>query len=304
MKKQILTIAIILISISSEAKLIDKIAGIVDDNVITLSQLQRMSKSLPLKKNIAPNIYDKTAYTNEEFLNLSVNKYLIRAKLNELGIPVGDDVVDGQVKANEKRLNVDRDQLKTFLKTQNTSFDEYFETLREAIEYSYFVGRVITPMISVSEQEVKNEFIKRNSKDARLNIKYQLIDYSITKEAKPKLDKNEFLSIIKGYRQSGVLPESFSTMTSTNLDDVTEEGLANDLKLALKNTDEGALSNMIFLNGQNHIFYIVKKDLVETETYAKQKAQIKDELFENQIKVESGLWFEREKNKHYIKIAL
>mgnify|MGYP007034228744 CR=1 FL=1 len=73
MKKQILTIAIILISISSEAKLIDKIAGIVDDNVITLSQLQRMSKSLPLKKNIAPNIYDKTAYTNEEFLNLSVN---------------------------------------------------------------------------------------------------------------------------------------------------------------------------------------------------------------------------------------
>jgi peptidyl-prolyl cis-trans isomerase SurA len=138
------------------AKLIDKISAIVDENVVTLSQIQRMSKSLQIKKNIAPMIYDKSNYTNEEFINITVNKLLIRSKLSEMGMSVGDDQVESQVKSNEKRLNVDREQLKVFLKTQNTTYDEYFETLREAMEYSYFVGRVISPLISISEQELKN----------------------------------------------------------------------------------------------------------------------------------------------------
>lgn len=288
----------------ANAKLIDKIAGIVDDNIITLSQVQRMSKSLPLKKNIAPMIYDKSSYSNEEYLQLTVNKLLIRSKLNELGLPVGDDQVEAQVKANEKRLNVDRDQLKSFLKTQNSSYDEYFETLREAIEYSYFANRVISPLISVSEQEVKNEFIRKNDKNSRLNIRYSLVDYSISKEDKPKVDKNEFTSAVKAMRSNSVINSDYSSISSTNLDEITEEGLATELKNLLKSTDEGMLSTVIFLNGANHIFYVAKKDLVETDAYSKQKEKIRDEIFEKNVKNETSIWFEREKNKHYIKLSL
>ena len=302
--KNILFVTLLFVSLSIEAKLLDKIAGIIDDNIVTLSQIQRMGKSISIKKNVAPMIYEKQNYSNEEFLNITINRFLIRNKLNELGFPVNDDQVEAQVKSNEKRLNVDREQLKTFLKTQNITYDEYFETLREAMEYSYFVSRVVTPLISVSDQEVKNEYIKRNTKDARLNIKYTLIDYSISKESKPKVDKVEFENAVKSLRLRSITPSDYSDMSASNLDDITEEGLAPELRTLLKNTDEGSLSNIILLNNQHHIFFVAKKDLVETENYSKQKDKIKDEIFEKNIKTEVAVWFEREKNKHFIKINL
>lgn len=293
----------ILFSTLAQAKLIDKISAIVDDNIITLSQVQRINKSLAIKKNVAPMIYDKASYTNEEVTNLLVNKFLIRTKLTELGYSITDDQVEAQIKANEKRLNVDRKALMTFLKQQGSTFDEYFETLREAIEYSYFINRVISPTISISEQDVKNTYFKKNIKDARMNFKYSLIDYSISKDVRAKLDKGQLEEVVKQYRINNILPEAFSTLAVANLDDITEEGIASELKNLLKQTDEGTLSSAILLNGQHHVFYVAKKDLVESEEFSKQKEKIREDLFEAAVKAESHLWFERERNKHYIKIS-
>ena len=85
---------------SSEAKLLDKISAIIDDNTITLSQVVRMSKNLAIKKNVAPMIYDKNTFSDEELINISINKFLIRSKLTELGYSITDDQEEDQIKAN------------------------------------------------------------------------------------------------------------------------------------------------------------------------------------------------------------
>ncbi|MFA6237226.1 MAG: hypothetical protein WC635_07860 [Bacteriovorax sp.] len=295
---------ILLFTTSVHARLLDKISAIVDDNIITLSQISRISKILPIKRNVAPMIYDRPSFTSEEILNISVNKYLIRAKLTELGYSITDDQVEAQIKSNEKRLNVDRKSLMNFLKQQGTTFDEYFETLREAIEYSYFINRVISPTIAISEQDVKNAYFKNNIKDSRLNFKYSLIDYSISKDVVSRLGKGQMEDVVRQFRINSILTDTFSTMVSTNLDDITEEGIAPELKSLLKQTDEGSLSTSILLNGQHHVFYVAKKDLVESEAFTKQKESIRETLFEAAVKSESQIWFERERNKHYIKTSL
>lgn len=289
---------------TANAKLLDKIVAVVDDNIITLSQIQRFGQIIPIKRNVAGNVYGQSSYTSEELLKLSINKYLIRAKLAELGYTITDDQVESQIKGNEQKLGVNRDALRSFLKTQNTSYEEYFETLREAIEYSYFVNRVIAPVISISEQDVKNTFYKTNAKSSRMNFRYNLVDYSIDKGVVPTLQKNQFEEVIKQYKINSNLPEKFSTMNTANLDEINEEGLAPELINLLKATDEGAYTTPIVLNGKHHVFYIAKKDLVETEAYNTQKDKIKDQLYDKAVRAETALWFERERNKHYIKISL
>ncbi|MBC7712089.1 MAG: hypothetical protein H7177_02035 [Rhizobacter sp.] len=295
---------VLLSSFNVEAKLLDKIAAVVDDNIISLSQVIRTNNNIAIKKNVAPMIYDKSSFTNAEILNISINKFLVRSKLTDIGYTITDDQVEAQIKTNQERLGVDRKALMGFLKQQGTSFDEYFETLREAIEYSYFVNRVISPMISISEQDVKNTYYKNNIKDSRMNFKYALIDYAISKDQIAKPGKGQMEEVVKQYRVNSNLPEAYSTMTVSNLDDITEEGIAPEMKSLLKETDEGAMTTPILLNGHYHIFYLAKKDLVETEAFASQKDKIKDELFEKQVKAEIAVWFERERNKHYIKISL
>lgn len=297
-------LTILLSSFSVEAKLLDKIAAIVDDNIITLSQIVRVNNNLAIKKSVAPMIYDKNSYSNEELLAINIHKFLVRSKLSDIGYTITDDQVEAQIKTNQERLGVDRKSLMGFLKQQGTSFDEYFETLREAIEYSYFVNRVISPMISISEQDIKNSYYKNNIKDSRMNFKYVLIDYAIPKDVISKPGKGQMEEIVRQYRINSNLPELYSTMTVSNLDDITEEGIAPELKNLLKETDEGSLTSPIVLNNQYHVFYLAKKDLVETEAFASQKDKIKDQLFEKQVKSEIAVWFERERNKHYIKISL
>lgn len=294
----------LLASVSAEAKLLDKISAIVDDNIITLSQITRTQNNLAIKKNVAPMIYDKNSYTVEEMVTISVNKYLVRSKLSDIGYTITDDQVEAQIKTNQERLGVDRRALMGFLKQQGTSFDEYFEALREAIEYSYFVNRVISPMISISEQDVKNTYYKNNKNDSRMNFKYALIDYAVSKDAVAKPAKGQMEEVVKQYRINGILPDDYSTMTVANLEDIVEEGLTAELKNLLKETDEGALTTPILISGQHHVFFLVKKDLAETEAFASQKEKIRDTLFEAAVKSETVIWFEREKNKHYIKISL
>lgn len=290
-------------SLNVEAKLLDKISAIVDDNIITMSQVNRIVNNLAIKRNVAPMIYDKASYTAAEILQISINKYLIRAKLAEIGYTITDDQVEAQIKQNQDRLGVDRRSLMGFLKQQGTSFDEYFEALREAIEYSYFVNRVISPMISISEQDVKNTYYKNNIKDSRMNFKYTLIDYGISLDDIGKPVKGQMEEVVKQYRINGVLPEAYSTLTVNNLDDITEEGITSEFRNLLKSTDEGALTTPIVINNKYHVFYLAKKDLVETEAFASQKDKIKDQLFEKSVKAEIAVWFERERNKHYIKIS-
>lgn len=294
----------ILCTANAQAKLLDKISAIVDDNIITMSQVNRTVNNLAIKRNVAPMIYDKTSFTAAEILQISINKYLVRSKLTEIGYTITDDQVDAQIKQNQERLGVDRKSLMGFLKQQGTSFDEYFESLREAIEYSYFVNRVISPMISISEQDVKNTYYKNNIKDSRMNFKYTLVDYAVSLDNIGKPSKGQMEEVVKQYRINSNLPEAYSTMTVNNLDDITEEGITAEFRNLLKSTDEGSLTSPIVINNQYHVFYLAKKDLVETEAFASQKDKIKDQLFEKQVKAEIAVWFERERNKHYIKISL
>ena len=147
---------LIFCNLNVEAKLLDKISAIVDDNIITMSQVNRIVNNLTIKKSVIPMIYDKSSYTPAEILKILVNKFLIRSKLAELGYTTTDDQVEVHIKQNLERMGIDRKSLVGLLKQQGTSFDEYFETAREFLEYSPFVKRVIYPMISVSEQDVKN----------------------------------------------------------------------------------------------------------------------------------------------------
>ncbi len=283
------------------AKQLDKIALVVNDNVFTLSQLKRIQDSVALRKNVSPLVYDKNQFEQHEIAEKMINKIMIKAKLSQIGYSINDDYVEDQIKANEKKLGVNRAQLIQFLNQQNFNFDEYFETIREAIEYSIFIQRVISPIISITDQEVKNSYYKNNSKNARMNFKYGLIDYSINKEW---ASSGPFLQAVQNYKKSNIISEDFKDFSINNLDDISEEDISSELVSILKSTDEGSLSKPIMIEGKLHVFYVAKKDLVESTQYLKEKEIIKNELFEKAVVSETKEWFIRERNKHFIKINL
>ncbi len=296
-----LVLVLLLQAPNASAKLIDKIVAVINDQVITLSLVKRMQANVVARSQISPVIYSKKNLSQKDAIDIVIHRSLVREKLAELGYVISDDQVESQIKATEQRLGLGRQALLDFLKSNGMTFDEYFELIRETIEYNIFNDRVIRPLISVTEQEIKNAFYKENQNNKSLSFRYTLVDFSLDEKSLSKAGLRRFKDALKTFQVSGVLPDEFRDVQTTTLGDITEEGLTNDLQQLLKRTDEGAFTDAIKLGGVTHVFYVQKKDLVESELFMRHKDRIRAQLFEQVAAEITGLWFERESNKHYIR---
>lgn len=294
------TLFLITLSLTAQARLLDKMVAVFNDNVITLSQLKRVHQNLAARRNISPGVYTKAKYNDAEVAQLIINRHLIRDKLAEVGYIINDDQVESQIKSTEKRLRLNRKALLQFLKTNNMTFDEYFEIIRETIEYNIFYSRVIRPLISITEQEIKNYYYKKNIKNKTIAFRYNLIDFSMDNSKMTSRMRKTYRNMLRKFQNNGVLPSKYQSLQTNELGDITEEGLTSSLKSLLKKTEEGSFSQPIKMGDQYHVFFIKKKDLVASSSYKKARLQIREQLFKNTSKKVTSLWFKRERNKHYI----
>jgi peptidyl-prolyl cis-trans isomerase SurA len=296
-----LFIAILLLGLTqTHAKLLDKTVAIFNSTVITLSQVQRIQDNIASRRNISPIIYKDTNLTQKQIVDLMIERLIIREKLNEIGYVRNDEQVETEIQSIEKRLGLNREQLLSFLESNNMSFDEYFEVIRETIEFNIFNGRIVRPLISVTDQEIKNHFYKQ-SKDKTLAFKYTLVDFSMNESKMKKGMLSKFSSVLEKFQVTGILPKNYESVETNVLGDITEDGLTDNLKKTLKATDEGQFSSPVKLGDTFHVFFVKKKDLVESDLFLQVKDQIRGELMSKQAVGVTELWFKREISKHYIR---
>ncbi len=284
--------------------LLDKIVAVVNTRVISLSEIQRIESTLEARREVSPLIYSEKKYTQKELIDTVIRSFIIRDKINAQGYVINDDAVESRIRMTEERIGLRRADLLEFLKTKGLTYEEYFEVIRETMEYNIFAQRIIAPLISVTEQEIKNEYYRRNSTNNALSFKYNLVDFYISEEK--LIDKNEdrFLAVLKDYQLTGKLPEEYRSLETNHLENLNEDGLAKELSKILKVTAEGSFSKSISLNKYLHVFYVQKKDLVESQEFLKHKDQIQNEIFMSKGKSVSDNWFDREYSNYYIKTLI
>lgn len=304
MKNLILIFILGVSTAHAQEKLLDKIVAVVNTRVFSLSELKRIQDTLPARKEISPVVYSKNKYDEKELLNLMIQAFIIRDKINAQGYVINDDAVESRIKMTEERLGLKRADLLTFLKSKSITFEEYFEIIRETMEYNIFATRIIAPLISVTEQEIKNEYYRRNSSNNALAFKYNLVDFYIPEKNLIDKDQQRFLGVLKDYQLTGKLPEEYRSLETNQIDNLSEDGLNKELATALKPTAEGSFSAPVNLGGNLHVFYVQKKDLVESQDFIRAKEQIQNEIFVNKGKSVSTNWFDREYSNYYIKNIL
>lgn len=287
---------------SAHSKVLDKIVAIFNNQVITLSMVERVENSLKARRSISPQIFNKNSFTHLEIIDLFINTQLIRTKLSVIGYNVNDEQVEDRVKALEKQLGIGRLELLDFLKNNGLTFNEYFELIRETIEFNIFHAKVITPLISITEQQIKNTFYKKASANKTLSFKYNLVDFSIDSSKLSNQEISDLPKVLIKYQASGILPEIYKSIETNVIGDIEEDGLTSNLVTLLKKTDEGSFSKPFDIGTFTHVFFVRKKDLVESSIYLKSKESINRELFEETSDKIAKTWFKTESNKHYIKL--
>lgn len=301
MQRTLFLLLSLLLHTSLQAKVIDKIVAVIDDKVITQSMVGRIASNFDMRHNIAPFIYSKSKKSNKDLAHTIIQSKVIRDKLSEFGYVVSDEQVEDNVKQRTTALGLSRKDLTQFLSQNKMSFKEYFELTREALEYSLFVDRVITPLVSVTEQEIKAAYYQRFKESKTMGFKYDLVDFSLSKSKLSKEQLREFKPALKKFQSTGNLPKSFKDVDTNTLGELSEDGLTPELKKVLKNTEESEFTEPFLLGDDYHVIFVKKKDLVESEDYVQLRNKLRQELSQQATEKMTDIWINRQLSGHYLK---
>jgi len=285
---KILALVLLVTSFNTHAKLLDKVAGVINDQIFTLSELERIKKTIDIRKEIAPFIYTKESYTLSDILLTSQHSFIVRDKLEEVGFIVSDDSVQDRIKETEKGLGLGKGQLVAFLQSRGLSYNEYFEILRSAMEYNIFNRRIIAPLVTITDQEMKN-FYYKNNKDAQTSsFKYNIVDFNIPLKRVLKKDRANFPEILKKYRKTGTLPQIYSDLSTDDLGEIGSEDVSKDL-------------HKVFIDSDVlHVYFVDSKEIADSSGFLKNKPKIYNQIFAKRASSLSKSWFSRESLNYYL----
>jgi peptidyl-prolyl cis-trans isomerase SurA len=291
-------------SFSAYSRILDKIVAVVDNKIISQSEINRIKKTIGARMEIAPDLY-KNSYKKSDIkiINFLVDSYIIQNEISKIGFEISDNYVEQNIKRFETSLNISRESLIELLKSRGLLFEEYFSIMRKISEIRTFNQSVIFPLVSVSEQEIKNKFFELNKNNKRLSYKYNLVGFSIPQDVlQTSEDKKEFIRSLRAYRITGSLPELYSEMSTLNLGELTEDGIDDSIKESLNNIQEGNFSRIVLINNRYHTFFVKKKDLVESKSYLDNKEKIRMQLISEKADSIKKTWLKNQRTKYFVKI--
>ncbi|MFQ5428388.1 MAG: SurA N-terminal domain-containing protein [Thermodesulfobacteriota bacterium] len=140
------------------AKIMDKIVAVINDEVITLSELKA---TVALEKSAfkdAGKPGAEAVVTEEKILDALVKEKLIKQASDRVGIEVSDEEIENAVKAVQEQNGFNRKELMMALAASGLTYDEYRDRLREQIRSSKFLDMRFRSRIHIKPDEVDNYY--------------------------------------------------------------------------------------------------------------------------------------------------
>jgi peptidyl-prolyl cis-trans isomerase SurA len=138
--------------------MIDRIVARVNDDVITLSELQE--EGLPLFERLRENytgreLEDRVQRAEREFLDQLVLKRLQLQYATQIGVTASDNEINAAFKDVLTRNNLTQEQLVELLTREGLTLQDYKDRLREQIILARLMNQAVRSRVSVDASEVE-----------------------------------------------------------------------------------------------------------------------------------------------------
>ncbi|NOY54166.1 MAG: hypothetical protein GXP58_11215 [Deltaproteobacteria bacterium] len=294
---------------TAHAEILDRIVAVVNNDVITLSELKQAETSIlqtgPSSSKPAP----------AKLLNELINKKIKLQKAKELGIVVSDKTVDDGVNEIAQRNGLTETILKEKLKKEGIPWNDYREQIRDQIILTRMLNREIRSKIVLLPEEAKEYYLKHQDRFVRKAKKHilrilltlpegatqEIID--ARKEEMEKLRKR----IVSGenFRQLAIrTSEGPESKNGGDLGDFAEGELREDLSRAIAGLKAGDVSS-VFRTPEG-ITLLMVEEIKKPKPIPFEKVQdsIRKALYQEKVKKKYESWIKELREEAYIEIKL
>ena len=289
-------------------EVIDRIVAIVNDDIVTLSQLDMAAaqyrKNIETSQESSARKQELMTQLNTQVLNQLVETSLVLQEAKRMGISVDDADVDHAVENFKKEHDLDQERLELALTAQGVTLEQYRERIREQILQSMIVSRAVRAKIVVTDEEIKAYYDSHYDEfkgKKKYHLKNLIVkDATALAAAQTKLkNKVDFSQVAKTYSIGS------NASSGGELGEFDISSFSDEIKKALEGVSKGQYTKPIDMGGSFQILYVA--DIIsqgEGPVQEEVEKQIHRILFSEHGKAQFSKWMENLKNSAHIKIML
>ncbi|MCD6319377.1 MAG: peptidylprolyl isomerase [Candidatus Desulfofervidaceae bacterium] len=288
------------------SQLLDKIVAIVNDEVITLSELKEVARQLTHLSDPPPEVERKV-------LEELINTRLAAQQARRLGIEVKDEEVEKAVQDILKQNRITLEQLKADLAKGGLSYEEYKNWLKEQIIKSKLISLEVQGKVTVTEDEMMRYYKEHQNQYkgyTEFHLCHILLSLPETPEEEEKIKQiqTEILRQLQSGVSFSVLAQEYSQAPTAkeggDLGWIKEKDLAPEIKMALAKLKPGEFSPWLKTEVGYQLVQLVEKRQVLDKPFAEVKKDIYQVLYRQKVEERYKRWLEQLRKKAYVKVLL
>ncbi|MFC1851910.1 peptidylprolyl isomerase [candidate division CSSED10-310 bacterium] len=297
-----------------EATQMDKVLAVVNDEIITLSELEERKQRLIAEMSRMVNPDDlqlRIDQVESQALQMMIEEILISQKAEELGVNIDQAAIDDALQNVVNSNNLENiSALEVALKNEGMSLEEYKKVIERQLKIFRVQSYEVKSKVRIIEDELKafyDEHLEEFKNAVRFHIRHILIaedNTSVEASARGKAD------MIYEQLRAG---EDFCQLAARYSDDPTgsscgdlgtlEENLVlPEFLEILKPMSAGAFSQPFKSKFGYHIVQLVSREGDNAIPFEEMKDKIKEQLFQEKFHLKRLEWIQELKKASYIKI--
>ncbi len=306
----------------AEREVVDRIAAVIEDEIITVRELEDKAKEyLPQLEEIEDpqERRERKRSILVKVLDLEIRERMIDKEIesNSEKLSVSDQDVDRAIDEVQKMNNLTREQLQSALYSQGMSWSEYRKKLRKQIERSRLVQFQVQGKVEVNEETVKRRCLERKRKgvvgsNQRVCASHILLKVpNGTTEAAAEQVRARAVEI-KERIDAG---ESFEELATRFSDDTgAKEGdlgcfargeMLQAFEEAAFSQDIGLISEPVRTQFGFHLIRVRSREVSDEGCQTPQElTPIQNELYQEELERQMNAWVDELRQKSFVEVRL
>jgi peptidyl-prolyl cis-trans isomerase SurA len=142
-----------------QGEVIDRIVAIVNDDIITLADLQKYVKVEKKDRFVSVNEYFRNMQLRDK-MDAFIDDVLVKQQAKKLKLEIYEKELQGIVDNIKKQYLVSEDELKEQLKKEGVSYKDFYEGLRTSALRSRVLARAISAEFHVTDKDLRTYYEK------------------------------------------------------------------------------------------------------------------------------------------------
>lgn len=303
-------------AVSARAETVERIVAIVNDDIITMSDLDKYAERIKSGGLVDDMLIPDEATKNllikdrEKLLQKMIEERVIDSEVKKQNLSVPIERVEAEIRNIAKKNNVTRDELKAALQERGINFSQYQDFIKSGLERQGLIEKSITQKIKISEDDVLSAFTSAHGPSSEQAFEYTISHiFFLSEKGGAAAAKERAEKVYKKLRDGA---EFEKTAADASEDPGFEQGgllgvfktgeLQKDLEAAVAKLSPGEFTGVLATHGGFHIVKLNKRKIISDPRTEKERDKIRAQLYEQAFKKQFHSWLEQLRQDAFVRI--